>query len=80
MYSNPLPSLPLGIAWAPYQWRVDASIPEIERPGQLCRLVGYHHDAIDQLWFIVVFEDGHESQYLPGDLIAEPVYGSGSGR
>lgn len=76
MYSNPDPSLPLGIAWAPYQWRVDADIPDIERPGQLCELVGHHHDVIGQLWFCVRFSDGYESQYLPGDLIAAPVWGA----
>jgi hypothetical protein len=76
MYSNPCESAPLGLAWLPYQWRVDAAIPHIERPGQLCKLVGQCHDAIDQLWFVVRFVDGHESQYLPGDLIAEPVWGT----
>lgn len=78
MYSTSDPSLPLGIAWAPYQWRVDAAIPAIERPGQLCRLVGHHHDPIGQLWFCVRFADGHNSQYLPGDLVAEPVCRSGA--
>ena len=76
MYSTPEPSVPLGIAWAPYQWRVDADIPNIERPGQLCRLIGHCHDFVDQLWFIVQFPDGHHSQYLPGDLVAEPVWGA----
>lgn len=76
MYSNPLPSIPLGIAWAPYQWRVNAGVPHIERPGQLCKLVGHRHDAADQLFFRVRFADGHESEYLPGDLIAAPVWGA----
>ena len=76
MYATPDPALPLGIAWAPYQWRVDADIPRIERPGQLCRLVGYYRDAIGQLWFCVEFPDGYHSRYLPGDLIAELVWRS----
>lgn len=70
MYADPL--IPLGIAWAPYQWRVNPSIPHIERPGQLCRLTSSTVDAVGQLWFYVEFDDGYRTALLPGDLLPEP--------
>jgi hypothetical protein len=77
MYSTPEPSVPLGIAWAPYQWRVDADIPNIERAGQLCRLVGYRKESTaSAVWFEVEFADGYRSEYFAGDLVAEPVWRS----
>lgn len=73
MYSTADRSTSRGAAWAPFQWRVNPSIPHIERPGQLCRLTSSTVDAVGQFWFYVEFSDGHRSAYLPGDLLAEPA-------
>lgn len=72
MYASP--PIPLGIAWAPYQWRVRADIQHIERPGELCRLVEFVEDEYGHVWFVVRFGDGSHGTYLPGDLQAEPVW------
>lgn len=69
MYASP--SIPLGIAWAPYRWRVDPAIPGIERPGQLCELVEFVEDHFGDVWFVVEFGDGQRGTYLPGDLVAD---------